>query len=127
MVNTVARSSATVNLERAVALYVTVVVGTLVALVVMAVTAPSLAPAEAWGHAVIVAVFAVLLPVRLRSARRGSGTALPAIVVITVVLAVVNLVEASLAVFPTWMRVEMVGIAALMVVAGLLAVRARHR
>jgi hypothetical protein len=127
MVNQGVRSSSLRDLHRAVTVYVVVVAGTVVALAALSVLAPSLAPAEAWGHAVVVAVFAVLLPLRLRSARRGSGSALTAVVVIAAVLAVVNAVEASLAVFPGWMRVEMVGIAALMVVTGLVAARARHR
>ena len=108
--------------------YVVVALGTVLALVVMASAAPTLATDEAWGHAVVVAVFAVLLPLRLLAARRGSRRALGAVTVIAGVLAVVNLVEAALpGVFPSWMRVEMVAIAALMLALAVLCVRARGR
>ena len=127
MVNTRSRSGPLelTALTRVVGAYAVVVAATLVALVVLALLAPDQAPDEAWGHAVVVAVFAAVLPLRLRAARRGSGRALTAITVIAAVLVVVNLVEATLAVFPTWMRAEMVAIAALMLVLGLLATRAR--
>lgn len=107
--------------------YVVITVATLVVLAVLSATAPALATGEAWGHAVIVGVFAVLLPLRLRSARRGGRGALTAVVVIASVLALVNVVEAFLPAFPGWMRGEMVVIAALMVGVGVLAGRARAR
>ena len=108
--------------------YVVVALGTVVALAVMAAAAPALATDEAWGHAVVVAVFAVLLPLRLLAARRGSRRALTAVTVIAGVLVVVNVVEAALpGVFPAWMRVEMVAVAALMVALAALCVRARGR
>ncbi|GAA4839615.1 hypothetical protein GCM10023201_31750 [Actinomycetospora corticicola] len=110
-----------------VGLYVVIVLATLVALTVLAATAPDLATPEAWGHAVVVAVFAVLLPLRLRVARRGSRRALTAVGVIAVVLALVNLVEAFLPAFPGWMRAEMVVVAALMAAVGVLVTRARGR
>ena len=110
-----------------VGLYVVIVLATLVALAVLAVAAPDLATPEAWGHAVVVAVFAVLLPLRLRVARRGSRRALTAVGVIAVVLALVNLVEAFVPAFPGWMRAEMVVVAALMAVVGVLVTRARSR
>jgi peptidoglycan/LPS O-acetylase OafA/YrhL len=104
---------------RLVGLYVVIALATVAALVVLSRAAPDLATGEAWGHAVIVAAFAVLLALRLRSARRGSGRARWAVGIIAAVLAVANLVEAALpGVFPGWMRVEMLGIAA---VAALLA------
>jgi hypothetical protein len=110
-----------------VGVYVGVVVATVLALAVMTAVGSPLATREAWVHAVVVVVFAVLLPLRLRSARRGSKGGLDALVTIAAVLLVVNLVEAFvLDLFPTWMRVEMVGIAvlmALLVVAGLRARR----
>jgi hypothetical protein len=94
--------------------YVGVAAGTLVALAVLSGAAPDLATDEAWGHAIVVAVFAVLLPLRLRAARRGSGRARWAVGIIAGVLLVANLVEAALpGVFPGWMRIEMLGIAAL--------------
>ncbi|WP_433798447.1 hypothetical protein [Actinomycetospora sp. CA-084318] len=113
--------------SRLVGLYVVIALATVVAVAVLATTAPDLAPSEAWGHAVIVAVFAVLLPLRLRAARAGSRRALTAVVVIATVLALVNLVEAFLPAFPDWMRLEMVAIAVLMVAVGVLAGRARRR
>lgn len=115
------------SMSWAVGAYVLIVVGTVIALVVLGSTAPALATDEAWGHAVVVAVFAVLLPVRLRAARRDRG-AVRAVAIIAGVLAVVNVVEAALpGVFPDWMRVEMVLIAALMLVLTSLAVRAVRR
>lgn len=107
--------------------YVAITVATLVVLAVLSATAPTLATGEAWGHAVIVGVFAVLLPLRLRAARRGERRALTAVVVIASVLVLVNVVEAFLPAFPGWMRGEMVVIAALMVGVGVLAGRARAR
>lgn len=78
---------------------------------------PQLATNEEWGHAIIVAIFAVVLPLRMRSARRGSRRALRAVVIIGAVLVVVNVVEAVIPeLFPVWMRIEMVLLAALMVV-----------
>ncbi|MGY5130262.1 hypothetical protein [Streptomyces nigrescens] len=96
-------------------------------LVVLAVTAPHLATDEAWGHAVIVAVFAIVLPLRTRAALKGSPSGLRALTIIGCVLLVVNLVEAALpGVFPTWMRVEMLVIAAMMLILAILSVRVRR-
>lgn len=107
--------------------YVAVVLGTLVALGVMAVVAPSLATSEAWGHAVTVAVFAIVLPLRTRAALKGRRAGLRAVTVIGCVLLVVNLVEAALpGVFPPWMRVEMLVIAAMMLALTVLAAQARR-
>ncbi|MQY07943.1 hypothetical protein [Actinomadura macrotermitis] len=98
-----------------VTVYVAVVIATLVALALMSFEAPRLATGDAWGHAVVVAVFAVVLPLRLRSARAGDAGAARALGVIAAVLLAVNLVEAALpGVFPGWMRIEMVAIALLM-------------
>jgi hypothetical protein len=95
-------------------MYLAVMLGTVAALVVLSATAPRLATDEAWGHAVIVALFAVLLLVRGRAARAGRTGAIRAVRIIAVVLLVVNVVEAVLPVFPTWMRIEMVVVALLM-------------
>jgi peptidoglycan/LPS O-acetylase OafA/YrhL len=112
----------------AVGAYVVISLGTVIALVVLSGTAPELATNEAWGHAIVVAAFAVLLPLRLRSARRGRPRALRAVTVIAGALVVVNVVEAVLpGVFPAWMRAEMVAIAVLMLVVGFLAARAGRR
>lgn len=74
----------------------------------------------------IVAAFAVLLLVRVRSARGGSVGALRAVGLISAVLLLVNVVEALIPGFvPIWMRVEMVGIAVLMAAVILCVVRER--
>ena len=71
---------------------------------------------SAWAHAVIVAFFAVLLEMRMRAARRGSRRASVAVLIIATVLLVANIIEAAApGAFPTWMRLEMLAIAALMV------------
>lgn len=93
------------------------VLATIAALVIMSVFAPHLATDHAWGHAVIVAVFAVLLPLRMRSARGGNRGGLLAVGIISAVLFLVNVVEMLILGFlPTWMRLEMIGVAALMAV-----------
>ncbi|WP_406146413.1 hypothetical protein [Streptomyces sp. NBC_01012] len=113
--------------KRLVAGYVVVVLGTLAALAVLAVVTPRLATSEAWGHTVIVAVFAVVLPLRTRAALRGSPSGLRALTVIGCVLLVVNLVEAALpGAFPVWMRVEMLVIAAMMLALAVLSARAQR-
>ncbi len=120
MVNELAATSAG-RLRRLVGIYVAVVAATILALIVLSATAPSQAPTEAWVHAVIVAAFAVLLPLRLRAAERGSVRAVRAVGIIAAVLLVVNVVQALLPdLYPVWMRVEMVGIAVVM--AGVIAV-----
>lgn len=113
--------------RRVVAAYVVVALGTVPALAVLSMVAPNLATSEAWGHAVIVGVLAIVLAVRVRAARKGSVAGLRAVTIIGCVLMVVNLVEAALpGVFPSWMRVEMLAIAAMMLVLVVLAVRARR-
>ncbi|MCE0765003.1 hypothetical protein LWC35_19160 [Pseudonocardia kujensis] len=93
--------------------YLAIAGATLAVLGVLAATAPARAPREAWGHAVISAVFGVVLP--LRAARRGNPGALRAVGLIASALLVVNVVEAGIPGFVlVWMRVEMVGIAVLM-------------
>ena len=106
--------------------YVVIVLGTVVALGILSATAPRLAGPDAWVHAMIVAVFAVILPLRVRAARAGSLGALRAVGLISAVLFLVNVIEAVIpGLFPTWMRVEMVGIAVLM--AGLILLLVRER
>jgi hypothetical protein len=108
-------------------LYVGVVGATIAVLAVLSDVEPGQATPEAWGHAVIVAVFAILLVVRVRAARRGNRRALTAVGIIATVLLVVNLVEALIpALFPGWMRVELLGIAALMAALAAVVVRARR-
>ncbi|MFE7315970.1 hypothetical protein ACFU7T_23230 [Streptomyces sp. NPDC057555] len=120
-------SAPLMQMKRLVGAYVTLTLGTLVALAVMAELAPSLATSEAWGHAVVVAVFAIVLPLRTRAALKGSRTGLRAVTIIGCVLLAVNLVEAALpGVFPSWMRVEMLVIAAMMLALAALSVRARR-
>jgi hypothetical protein len=95
--------------------YVAVVLGTVVVLGILSVAAPAQATRDAWVHAVIVAVFAVLLPLRLRSARSGSRGGLRAVGLISAALFLVNVIEAMIpGLFPVWLRLVMVGIAALM-------------
>jgi hypothetical protein len=73
-------------------------------------------------------VFAIVLALRGRAARTGSAAGLRAVTVIGGVLLVVNLVEAALpGAFPPWMRVEMLAIAAMMLVLVVVAVRARSK
>ena len=100
---------------RLVVCYVVIVLGTLAVLAVLSSHGSPQATPEGWGHAIVVSVFAVLLPLRGRAAMRGRAGALRAVGIIAVVLAAVNVVEAAVPhAFPVWMRVEMVGIAVLM-------------
>jgi hypothetical protein len=126
MVNT---STLPRSLGPLVAAYVVTAVGTLGVLGVLSATAPAQAGQDAWVHAVVVAVFAAVLWLRLRAARRGSRRAQIGMVVIASVLAVANVVEAALPdLFPTWMRWEMLAITVLMVaVLMLCAAPARQR
>jgi hypothetical protein len=72
---------------------------------------------------VIVAVFAVVLPLRLRAARAGRPGALRAVGIIAAVLLGVNVIEAMIpGLFPLWMRAEMIGIAVVMAAVILLGV-----
>jgi peptidoglycan/LPS O-acetylase OafA/YrhL len=98
-----------------VGLYLAVSVVTLVVLGLLAAVGSKEATSSAWVHAVIVAFFAVLLEMRMRAARRGSRRASVAVLIIATVLLVANIIEAAApGAFPTWMRFEMVAIAALM-------------
>lgn len=98
-----------------VGIYLGVVLLTLAALAVMSMVAPDQATEHAWGHAIVVAVFAVLLPLRLRSAQRGRRGAIRAVGIIAAVLLLANVVEAMLPGFvPAWMRGEMILVALLM-------------
>jgi hypothetical protein len=108
--------------------YAALTVATVGALIVMSAVAPRLATANAWGHAVLVGIFVVLLPLRMRAARKGSTRALRAVGIMAVVLLVVNVVEATLpGAFPGWMRIEMGVIAVLMaLLVGLLTGRVRR-
>jgi hypothetical protein len=109
--------------------YVVVTLGTLVVLAVLSTTSPALATDHAWGHAIVAAVFAVLLPLRLRSAR-GSWSALRAVGIIAAVILLANVVEALIPGFaPGWMRWEMVGVALLMagVVGAVIRITLRRR
>lgn len=95
--------------------YIALTVASVLALCLLAVVDPHLATDHAWGHAVIVVVFAVLLPLRFRSARAGKRSGLRAVGLISGVLLAVNVVEGCLpGFFPLWMRVEMFCVALLM-------------
>ena len=110
------------RLSVVVRVYVGVVAATVVVLAFLAGVGSPLATPDAWVHAVVVAVFAVVLPLRLRAARAGRRSGLRAVGIISGVLVLVNAVEAMIpGLFPAWMRIEMVGIAALMAFAVLLA------
>jgi len=128
MANSVGRmvdSSSLRPVAVAVRLYVVVTAATVLALAVMVVAAPHLATSHAWGHAIIVAALAVVLPLRLRAAVAGRRSGLRAVGVISAALLDVNDVEALIPGFlPTWMRVQMVGVAVLMAVIVLLVIRA---
>ncbi|WP_158630266.1 hypothetical protein [Glycomyces terrestris] len=114
-------------LHRAVGVYAAVSLATVAALAVMAATAPRLATPEAWGHGAIAGVFAILLVLRARAARKSSARGLGAVAVIAGVLTAVNLVEAAIpGAFPSWMRVEMLAVAALTLLIAALAIRARR-
>ena len=98
-----------------VGLYLAIAVATLVVLGLLSAVGSEEATASAWVHAVIVAFFAVLLEIRMRAALRGSRRAGFAVLIIAMVLLVANVIEAAVpGAFPTWMRFEMVAIAALM-------------
>lgn len=95
--------------------YVALAAATVLTLVLLSFVAPHLATGHAWGHAIIVVVFAVLLPLRMRAAREGKRSGLRAVGIISATIVAVNLVEGVLpGFFPTWMRVEMFFVAALM-------------
>ncbi|WZH36549.1 MAG: hypothetical protein PIR02_17620 [Microbacterium enclense] len=95
--------------------YVALVGLSLAALIVMSFVMPEWATTEAWVHMVIVAVFAVVLPRRMRRARQGQRGAVRAVGLIAAVLFVVNVVEVLLPSFvPTWMQIAMVVMAATM-------------
>ncbi|RNI21663.1 hypothetical protein [Flexivirga caeni] len=127
MVNTSFALSSTTRrrLSLVIGAYTVVVFATIVALGVLSATASDHAPRDAWVHAIIVAVFAILLPMRLRAASRGSLAGLRAIGIISGVLFMVNVVESTLSMFPVWMRTEMIVIALLMLVSIGLVVRER--
>jgi hypothetical protein len=96
-------------------LYVIVVTATIVALAAMSAIGSHLATADAWVHAGVVAVFAVVLTLRLRAANWGRRRASLAVGIIAGVLLAVNVIEAAIHdLFPSGMRIEMIGIAALM-------------
>lgn len=129
MVNTamVSRRSRMLAMGVLVRVYVAIVLGTVVALGILSVAAPAQATRDAWGHAVIVAVFAVLLPLRLRSARAGSRGGLRAVGLISAALFLVNVIEVMIpGLFPVWLRAVMVGIAVLMAAVVGLVVREAH-
>ena len=101
--------------RRLVGLYLAIAVATLVVLGVLSAVGSAEATPSAWVHGVIVALFAVLLDVRMRAALGGSRRAGLAVLIIATVLFVANIIEAAApGAFPTWMRFEMLAIAALM-------------
>lgn len=118
------RTRSLTPLAALVGIYVVVVIATLAALAVMSAAGSHEATQEAWVHAVIVAAFAALLPLRLRAARHDDS-ALKAVALIAAVLVVLNIVEALVpGLFPSWMRAEMIAVAALMIALVALTLRA---
>ncbi|OFE16286.1 hypothetical protein BA895_19775 [Humibacillus sp. DSM 29435] len=108
----------------AIRVYLILVIATLVGLVILAFTASPQATSNAWGHAIVVAVFAVVLPLRLRSAQAGRRSAIQAVGLISAVLFLVNVIEALIPGFvPAWMRAQMYVVAVLMLVVVLDVVR----
>ena len=124
MVNNASSLGATPVLIRG---YVVAAFATLAVLALLASVAPAQADDHAWWHAAIVAGFSLLLLLRSRSAEQGQESGRRAVRVISTVLLVANLVEAALpGTFPAWMRVEMVGVAVLMLLTVRELRRARH-
>jgi hypothetical protein len=96
-------------------IYLVVVGLTLVALLVLSLVAPSLATTNGWVHTIVVAVFAIVLPLRLRRAQTGRRGAVRAVGLIAAALFLVNVVEAVIPGFvPVWMVVGMIVVALLM-------------
>ncbi|WHU47088.1 hypothetical protein QNM97_24570 [Gordonia sp. L191] len=111
-------------LGQVIVVYAVVAISTVALLGILSATSPHLAPTDAWVHAIIVGVFAVVLPLRLRGVRSGKRGSLRAIGIISGVLVAVNVAEASIPGFvPTWMRVEMVAIALLLAISVVLVIR----
>lgn len=101
--------------EPLVRIYLAVVMATFVTLAALALTAPRLATSNAWGHAIVVGVFAIVLPLRLRRAQTAKRGAIRAVGFISAILFLANVVEALIPGFVSaWMRVEMVLVALLM-------------
>ncbi len=97
--------------------YLLIAVGSVGLLAVLSVLASSLAPRDAWVHAIIVAVLALFLPLRLRAAQGGSRLALRAVGLIASVLVIANIVELLIPGWvPEWMKVQM-GVVALLMAA----------
>lgn len=97
-------------------LYSVIALATIGALIIFSIAKPSLINKDAWVHAIIVGVFAVVLPLRARAALRGKHSALRATGIISAVLFLVNVVEGLLPNFmPLWIRVSMFLIATIMI------------
>lgn len=95
--------------------YVILVGLSLAALIVLSAVMREWATTEAWVHMVIVAVFAIVLPLQIRRARLGQRGAVRAVGLIAAVLFVVNVVEVLVPSFmPAWMQIVMVLMAAAM-------------
>ena len=125
MVNTSSPLNASATVVRA---YVALAAATVLTLALLSFVAPRLATGHAWGHGIIVVAFAVLLPLRMRAASEGKRSGVRAVGIISAALVAVNIVEGALpGFFPTWLRVEMFSIAALMAGNVLLVVRAARR
>ncbi|WP_344983585.1 hypothetical protein [Deinococcus rubellus] len=79
------------------------------------------ATSEAWTHAGIVCIFAVVLLSVVRRAAAGGRGAYRRLQIVSAVLPVVSLLEAVIpGLFPTWMRVEQLSYAGLLLAVALL-------
>jgi hypothetical protein len=77
---------------------------------------------EAWGHAIVVLVFAVLLVPAAARAARGSRGAYRRLLVVSIVIPVVSVVLVALPdLLPPWMRVEQAAYGVLLLVVAVLA------
>ena len=77
---------------------------------------------EAWGHAIVVLVFAALLVPAASRAARGSRGAYRRLLIVSIVLPVVSVVLVALPhLLPGWMRVEQAAYGALLLVVAVLA------
>lgn len=96
-------------------LYSFLAVLTVILLGIFSVTKSQLATKDAWVHAIIVVVFAVVVPVRANAARNGNRSALRATGIIASVLFLVNIIEGLVPNFmPMWIRADMFVVATLM-------------
>jgi hypothetical protein len=77
---------------------------------------------EAWGHAIVVLVFAALLVPAASRAARGSRGAYRRLLIVSIVIPVASVVLVALPhLLPEWMRIEQAAYGALLLVVAVLA------